>query len=301
MTTIAGRAGGVTDRAPAWTLTILSMTSVQLGTALATGLFATVGPAGTVWLRFSAGALIFLAMRRPTLRGRSRQELVSALALGAVTGLMSVSFLSAVARIPLGTTVAIEFLGPLVVAVLSAPSRARLALPILALAGVLILTEPWVAGAVDPVGVLFALGAATGWALYIVLTAHVGDRFEGLEGLSITIPIAALTAAVIGVPQAAGNITLLTLVAAVGLAVLQPVVPFSLELLALRRLTKTAFGTLMALEPAIGMLMGAIVLAQMPTPIQVLGIALVVVAGIGAARGGSREPVALPAAGLPPA
>src|SRR5436190_1213244 len=162
MTAIVDRASEATDRAPAWTLTILSMTSVQLGTALATGLFATVGPAGTVWLRFSAGALIFLAMRRPTLRGRPRQELVSAL----------------------------------------------------------------------------ALGAATGWALYIVLTAHVGDRFEGLEGLSITIPIAALTAAVIGVPQAAGNITLLTLVAAVGLAVLQPVLPFSLELLALRRLTK---------------------------------------------------------------
>jgi inner membrane transporter RhtA len=272
------------------------MTSVQLGTALATGLFGAVGPAGTVWLRFSAGALIFLALRRPRLRGRSRQELASVLALGAVTGAMSVCFLSAVARLPLGTTVAIEFLGPLIVAVAAAPSRGRLVLPVLALSGVLLLTQPWVAGAVDPIGVLLAAGAATGWALYIVLTAHVGDRFEGLEGLSITIPIAALTAAVVGVPQAAaGQLTLLTLVPALGLALLQPVLPFSLELLALRRLTKSAFGTLMALEPAIGMLIGGIVLAQMPTPLQALGVALVVVAGIGAARGGDRNPLPPPA------
>jgi inner membrane transporter RhtA len=292
----AARIAGATDRAPAWSLTILSMTSVQLGTALATGLFGAVGPAGTVWLRFSAGALIFLAIRRPRLRGRSRNELASALALGVTTGAMSVCFLSAVARIPLGTTVAIEFVGPLVVAVASAPSRGRLALPALALGGVLLLTQPWVVGAVDPLGVLLAAGAATGWGLYIVLTAQVGDRFEGLEGLSITIPIAALTAAVVGVPQAAaGQLTLTTLVAALGLAVLQPVLPFSLELLALRRLTKSAFGTLMALEPAIGLTIGALVLAQAPTVLQALGVALIVVAGIGAARGGGRSPLPPPA------
>jgi inner membrane transporter RhtA len=289
MTAAASPALGVTDRAPAWSLAILSMTSVQLGTALATGLFEAVGPAGTVWLRFTAGGLIFLAMRRPRLRGRPRRELLSGLALGAVTGAMSVLFLSAVARIPLGTTVAIEFVGPLAVSVGSDRRVGRLALPVLALGGVLLLTEPWVAGAVDPVGVLLAAGAAAGWGLYIVLTAHVGDRFEGLEGLSLTIPVAAITAAVVGVPQAtAGSVTPLVLVAAAGLAILQPVLPFSLELLALRRLSKAAFGTLMALEPAIGLLIGAIVLAQMPTALQALGIALVVVAGIGAARGGGR-------------
>jgi inner membrane transporter RhtA len=275
---------------PAWSLAILSITSVQLGSALATGLFASVGPAGTAWLRFSAGALFFLALRRPRVLGRTRGELLAALALGAVTGAMTVCFLSAIARLPLGTTVAIEFLGPLVVAVLGTRSVARLAWPIIALAGVLLVTEPWV-GSVDPVGILFAGGAAIGWGSYILLTARVGDRFEGLEGLSITIPIAAVVSALVGVPQAFGHVTPTIVLAAVGLAVLQPLLPFSLELLVLRRLSTATFGTLMALEPAVGMAIGAIVLAQVPTAFQAIGVALVVLAGIGVTRGGRAEPV----------
>jgi inner membrane transporter RhtA len=280
--------GKGTDRAPAWSLAVLSMTSVQVGTALATGLFGTIGPAGVVWLRFTAGALVFLALRRPRLRGRARWELGAALVLGAVTGLMSVAFLMAVARLPLGTTVAIEFLGPLTVAVAGTRRLARLAWPPLAFAGVLLLTEPWM-GTVDPLGVVFAIAAAVGWASYIVLTAHVGDRFEGLEGLSITIPIAAVASAVVGIPEAAGGLSPAIVLAGFGLALLQPVVPFSLELLALRRLTKSAFGTLMALEPAIAMVIGALVLAQIPTVAQVVGVGLVVLAGVGATRGGARD------------
>jgi inner membrane transporter RhtA len=275
---------------PAWSLAILSITSVQLGSALATGLFASVGPAGTAWLRFSAGALFFLALRRPRVLGRTRGELLAALALGAVTGAMTVCFLSAIARLPLGTTVAIEFLGPLVVAVLGTRSVARLAWPIIALAGVLLVTEPWV-GSVDPVGILFAGGAAIGWGSYILLTARVGDRFEGLEGLSITIPIAAVVSALVGVHQAFGHVTPTIVLAAVGLAVLQPLLPFSLELLVLRRLSTATFGTLMALEPAVGMAIGAIVLAQVPTAFQAIGVAFVVLAGIGVTRGGRAEPV----------
>jgi inner membrane transporter RhtA len=275
---------------PAWSLAILSITSVQLGSALATGLFASVGPAGTAWLRFSAGALFFLALRRPRVLGRTRGELLAALALGAVTGAMTVCFLSAIARLPLGTTVAIEFLGPLVVAVLGTRSVARLAWPIIALAGVLLVTEPWV-GSVDPVGILFAGGAAIGWGSYILLTARVGDRFEGLEGLSITIPIAAVVSALVGVPQAFGHVTPTIVLAAVGLAVLQPLLPFSLELLVLRRLSTATFGTLMALEPAVGMAIGAIVLAQVPTAFQAIGVAFGVLAGIGVTRGGRAEPV----------
>jgi inner membrane transporter RhtA len=161
--------------------------------------------------------------------------------------------------------------------------------PALALVGVLLLTEPW-QGTVDLIGVLLAVISAVGWATYIVLTQHVGDRFEGLQGLSITIPVAAVTAAVIGVPQAAGNITWQVVLTAFGLALLLPVIPFSLEMLALRRLTTSAFGTLMALEPAFGLLMGVIVLSQIPHVGQIAGVALVVVAGIGAERSGHREP-----------
>ena len=137
-------------------------------------------------------------------------------------------------------------------------------------------------------GVAFAALAAVGWATYIVLTQKVGERFDGLQGLSITIPVAALTAAVIGVPQAWGQVTWSVLAAALGLALLLPVLPFSLELLALRRLTTAAFGTLMALEPALGLVIGLVVLAQVPGILQVLGVVLVVIAGVGAERRGHR-------------
>lgn len=281
-------ASTTSDRLPAWSLAVLAIVSVQLGSAFATGLFGSIGPAGTVWLRHTFGALLFLAIRRPRLRGRSRGELAAAVGLGVITGMTTVCFLTAVSLIPLGTAVAIEFLGPLVVSVIGARSLSRVIWPVLAFAGVLVLTEPW-AGAVAPLGIALAGAAAFGWGAYILLTARIGDRFEGLEGLSITIPIAALAAAFFGAPQAIANVTPLIALATLGLALLQPVSVFALELTALRRLTTTAFGTLMALEPAAGMLVGALILAQIPSPVQVAAVALIVVAGVGATRGGARE------------
>ena len=276
------------ERVPAWLLAFLAIISVQLGAALSTGLFDAVGPAGTVFLRMTAGALILVALHRPTLRGRSRRELAYALALGATTGAMTVLFLEAVARIQLGTVVAIEFLGPLAVAVIGTRSLARLLWPALGFGGVLLLTEPW-SGQADAIGILLAAGAGIGWAVYILLTARVGDRFAGIEGLSITIPIAALVAAIFGAPQAAGHITFEVILIATGLALLQPIAVFGLEMLALRRITTSAFGTLMALEPAVALVVGGVLLAQVPTLVQAAGIGLVVVAGIGAARSGARE------------
>lgn len=281
-------AAATSDRVPGWSLAVLSIIVVQLGSAFATGLFDSIGPAGTVFLRHTFGALIFLALRRPRLRGRSRGELAAAVGLGAITGITTVCFLTAVSLIPLGTAVAIEFLGPLVVSVLGARRPMRMIWPALAFVGVLVLTQPW-AGAVAPLGIGFAGAAGVGWGAYILLTARVGDRFEGLEGLSITIPVAAVTAAFFGAPQAIANVTPLIALATLGLALIQPVSVFALELTALRRLTTTAFGTLMALEPAAGMLIGAIILAEIPSPLQVGAVALIVVAGIGATRGGSRE------------
>jgi len=285
----AARTSRIADRAPAWSLAVLAMTLIQVGAALSTGLFDVMGPSGTAWLRLCAGAVIFLALRRPRLRGRPRAELLGVLGLGTISGLMTLAFLEAIARIPLGTTVAIEFLGPLAVAVIGARSLASLAWPVLALAGVLALTEPWT-GAVDPVGIALAVAAGVGWGAYILLTARVGDHFEGLEGLSVTIPVAAIVATLIAGPGAARLVTPTAIAAAFGLALLMPVIPYSLELLALRRLTTSAFGTLMALEPALAMLMGVIVLAQVPKPLEVGGVALVVVAGMGATRGGHRRP-----------
>ena len=279
----------MTQRIPAWLLAVASMVIVQLGAALATTQFGLLGPAGTAWLRLTAGALIFLCLARPTLSDYSRRDLQFAVILGVVSGLMTVAFLCAIERIPLGTTVAIEFLGPLGVAVARSHSRRALIWPLLAFIGVVAMTQPWT-GDIDPLGLLFACIAGSGWAAYIVLTQRVGDVFAGLKGLAITIPVAAVVSALVGVPQAWGHITPAILIQSFGLALLMPVLPFALELVALRRLTTAAFGTLMALEPALGTVFGVLLLSQIPDFLQVVGVALVVVAGVGAERSGHRNP-----------
>jgi inner membrane transporter RhtA len=218
-----------------------AMLSVQLGSALSVGLISSVGPAGTAWLRLSMGALLFLALARPPLRTVRRSDVPALLGLGITTGLMTIVFLAAIERIPLGTAVAIEFLGPLTVAAVRSHNTRALTWPSLALLGVVLLTEPW-HGEVNLAGVAFAGLGATGWATYILLTQRIGDRFTGIGSLSITITIAAVTAAAVGIPQAAGHLTLGILATAAGLAILLPALPFALELLALRQMTPTAFG-----------------------------------------------------------
>jgi inner membrane transporter RhtA len=274
---------------PPWGLAIAAMFSVQLGSALSVGLISTVGAGGTAWLRLSMGAIIFLILSRPPLRSIRRRDVPALLALGIATGVVTIAFLAAIERIPLGTAVAIEFLGPLTVAAVRSGSRRALIFPAVALAGVIMLTEPW-QGEVNLAGIAFAGLSGTGMAAYILLTQTIGDRYRGIGALSITITIAAVTAAVIGIPQASGNLTPEIFLIAAGLALLLPVLPFAFEMLALRRMTPTAFGTLMAVEPAIGVLLGLMVLHQQPSPTQILGVLLVVFAGAAAQRGGRRDP-----------
>ena len=273
---------------PPWGLAIVAMLSIQLGSALSVQLVFQVGPAGFAWLRLTAGALILLTLARPPLRTVRRRDIPVLVGLGVTTGLVTITFLAAIERIPLGTAVAVEFLGPLSVAAVRSHNKRALAWPALALIGVVLLTEPW-KGDINLAGLGFAGLAAIGWAGYILLTQRVGDRFAGIGGLSLTVPIAAATAAVAGIPQATGQLTLGIVAAAVGLALLHPVLPFAFEMFALRRMTHTAFGTLMAIEPAIGVLLGLLVLHQTPSIIQVVGILLVVLAGTAAQRGGRRR------------
>jgi inner membrane transporter RhtA len=271
-----------------WTLAVAAMLSVQLSAAFSIGVIAEAGAAGTAWLRLTAGAVVFLALARPPLRQIRRPDVPVLVALGMASGLMGVMFLAAIERIPLGTCVAIEFLGPLTVAAVRSHNKQALIWPVLALLGVVLLTEPW-QGAIDPVGVGFAVVAATGWGAYIVLTQRVGDRFTGIKGLALTVPIAAVTTAFVGIPQAAGHLSPDVIAASIGLALLFPVLPFALEMAALRRMTHAAFGTLMALEPAFGVLIGLLVLDQRLSLLAAAGILLVVGAGAGAQRGGRRQ------------
>jgi len=266
------------------------MLSIQTGSALSISLFPAVGPAGTAWLRLSLGAVILLLLVRPRLSLIRRDNIVGLLSLGAATGVMTSAFLSALDRIPLGTTVAIEFLGPLTVAALSGKNIRAALWPLLALVGVVLLTRPWT-GAVDLIGVAFALLAATCWGLYIVFTQQVGDRFSGIQGLALATPVAAVTAAVVGVPQAWGNMSVEVLVWGVVLAILTPVFPFALEMLALKRMNKRAFGTLMAVEPGVATGIGLLLLLQVPELLDALGIAFVVAAGIATQRDATRPPL----------
>lgn len=282
-----GRPAKALLRAPAWSLAVMAMLSVQLGAAISVDLFAEVGVAGTAWLRMTIGAIGFIAIARPKYWQWSLRELRAPMLLGVITGGMTLAFLAAIDLLPLGTAVAIEFLGPLTVAALHSKTAKALAWPGLALIGVLLLTEPW-QGNANLLGICYALLAGVGWGLYIVVTQHVGDRFSGVDGLSIALPIAALTTAIVGIPQAAGHLTLQVLAVGVLAAILLPIIPWTFELYALRRLTKSAFGTLMALEPGIAIIIGVIVLHQVPQLIQLAGIVCVVLAGIAAERTGHR-------------
>jgi inner membrane transporter RhtA len=271
---------------------VVAMLCVQLGIAVSIGLIGRLGTEGTAWLRLAWAGLLLVVLVRPPLRSFTRRGLLTCGALGTVTAGVTFLFMAAVARIPLGTASALEFLGPLGVAVARGRGRARWwALP--AATGVLLLTEPW-RGGTDPVGVGFALAAACCWAGYIVLTQKVGDEATGLDGLAVSMPVAGLVATVaVALTDARPLLHALDpalLLVGLGLAILLPVVPFSLEMLALRRLNAGSFGTLMALEPAIALTIGLLALGQVPSWSAVLGIGFVVAAGIGAERTGARHP-----------
>ncbi|WP_372666028.1 EamA family transporter [Amycolatopsis kentuckyensis] len=275
------------------TLAVAAMLCVQLGLAVSIGLFDRIGPEGAAWLRLAWAGVLLVVLVRPRPSSFRRTTFAACAALGVVTAGMTMLFMEAVARLPLGTASALEFLGPLTVAI-TRGRGGRKVWPAFAAVGVVLLTQPWQGGA-DLAGVGFALAAAVCWASYILLTQRVGDEVAGVRGLAVSMPVAGLVATLVYGPAVLGHLTWQLLLTGLGLAVLLPVVPFSLEMLALRRLTTSAFGTLMSLEPAIALVIGLVVLHQVPDAAAVAGVAFVVVAGVGAERTGAREPVKQPA------
>jgi len=280
-------------------MALASMSCVQLGLAASVGLLDRTGADGAAALRLMCAGALALLLLRPRPRSMTRGSLAAAAALGVVTAGVTVLFMQAVGRIPLGTASALEFLGPLSVAVGRSRSARQLAWPALALAGVLLLTRPWSGGA-DLVGVGFALAAAACWAAYILLTQAVGDAVEGLQGLAVSLPVAGVVAVGVAGPGFVTSLSPDLVLVGLGLAMLLPVVPFSLEMLALRRLDAAAFGTLMSLEPAIAALVGLVLLHQSPGLLSALGVALVVAAGAGATRSGDRATADAPVSGGEP-
>nr|WP_327791247.1 EamA family transporter [Rhizobium herbae] len=264
---------------------LLSMSSVQFGSAFSAPAIAAYGPFGTTWLRLIwAAALLAIVVRPPILR-YSRAQWQTAGLLGASMAGMTLCFFAAIERIPLGLAVAIDFLGPLAVATFAFGLGWRLVWPLIAGGGVLLLAHDGNGWIGDPTGILFAFGAATGWGLYIVLMKKAGNAFEGLQGLSMSLIVAAIVATPFGLMEVS-RMTVEGVAAVAGLALLVPLIPYALEMIALRRMSTSSFGILMSLEPAIGAIAGFLVLSQPMTALQIAGTVLVVAASAGATATG---------------
>lgn len=276
---------------PVW-LVLIGIASVQLGAGIAKSLFDEISPTTIVWLRLVTSAVVLWLVARPVLRGRTRQDWWVVLGFGLSLGTMNWAIYQSFARIPLGIAVTIEFVGPLLLAVLGSRRARDLVWVLLAGLGVLLLGFERVD--LDPVGVLFALLAGAAWASYILLSASTGRRWPGIDGLTLAsiVATAMLTPFALGVGGSALTDPRILLVgAAVGL--LSSVIPYTCELVALRSLRPATFGILMSLEPAAAALAGLVVLGELLTPVQLAAMACVVAASVGATRahGTVAEPV----------
>jgi inner membrane transporter RhtA len=267
-------------------LVLIGILSVQVGAAIAKGLFGEISPTAMVWLRLLTSALVLAVLARPMLRGKSRRDWIVVLGFGASLATMNWAIYQSFSRIPLGIAVTIEFIGPLALAVIGS-HRARDAVwVVLAAAGVVLLgferTD------LDLAGVAYAVLAGAAWAAYILLSASTGRRWPGFDGLAVASVAAATAMAVPALVDAGGDLwdgRILLIGALVGL--LSSVIPYSCELVALRSLRPAVFGILMSLEPAAAALAAIVVLQETLSAVQWLAIGCVVAASIGATRSGS--------------
>ena len=306
------RSGPQVGPAPAALLVLAGIVSVQVGAGLAGRLFTEFGPAGVTGLRlWWSGLIVAVAGGRPAIRAlravasdHAWRDLAIAVAFGLVLGVMNFAIYQSFARIPLGVAVTIEFLGPLTVAVAASRRRLDAAWVILAAGGVLLLTQggaglvasaghgarragPLLGLSTEATGVMFGIIAAACWAAYILLSRATGRRFSGSSGLVIAMVVAAVL--VTGPAVATAGAALFhpaAIAAGLTIGLLSSVIPYRLELEALRRVPARVFGIWMSLEPAVAGLVGLALLGEALVARQWLGIALVVVACAGAARAG---------------
>lgn len=278
------------DRVPAPLLVLAGIVSVQFGGALAQTLVPVIGAGGSVVMRLAFATVLLLAVVRPRWRGHSRRAWATVAAFGVALGLMNFTFYGSLAHLPIGVAVTIEFIGPLALAA-SLSRRLVDGLAVLAAGGGVVLisealTVPF--AELEWAGIGLALAAGGFWAAYIVLSGRTGAAFPRLEGLALAMVVASVVTLPLGVasiPQWTGE----SLLKGFGIAVLSSVLPYSLELLALRRLSAQVFGILLSLEPAAAALAGLLVLGQRLHPTQLLGMGFVVAAsalvlGLGARK-----------------
>ncbi|TBV01541.1 EamA family transporter [Pseudomonas dryadis] len=263
---------------------LASMFSIQLGASLSLGVMENFGSYTTTWIRLCFAAVIVYLIARPNFLSFDRRQWVAALSLGAAMALMTTSVFAAIQSAPLGLVIAINFLGPISVALLGLSGYRAYTWPALSLVGVLLIAYNGTAWVTDTRGLLFSFGAAIGWAGYILLMKRVGSQFKGLQGLSVSLLSAALIMTPIGLSSATELRNPELFLYGAGLAILVPLLPYILEMQALRQLSSMSFGLLMSVEPAIGALLGFLILSQALSTMQVVGVVCVVAASIGALR-----------------
>jgi inner membrane transporter RhtA len=274
-------------------LLVVAMVSVQGGASIAKQLFATLGPAGTVALRVAFAALMLVVVERPWRHRLDVKALRVIVAYGAALGTMNLTFYLALARIPLGLAVAIEFAGPLAVAVLASRRPLDALWVMLAVVGIVSLLPLGAVdagAALDPVGVAMALAAAACWAIYIVIGRRAGTVAPSGAATAIGMVVAALVALPVGIAQAGGALLNLSVWPfALGVALLSSAIPYSLEMRALKVLPAKTFGILMSLEPAMAAIFGLTVLGERLTPMQWGAIGCVMAASAGSTWAQGRE------------
>ena len=294
LTSSVGRARSLV---PAPLMLLIGMFTLHTGSSLAVHAFAMADPATVTWLRLTWAAVLLLCLGGPSLwravRAATRRELGAVVILGTASAGMMLFYSEATARIELGTATSIEFLGTLVVAVAALRRRRELVWIIAAAIGVVCLTQPW-QGELDLVGLGFALAGALCVIGYIVLTQRVGAGFGAVHGLALSMTVSSLVTAPLGAPGVFTDPNPELIGFTLLIALLFPMVPFLLEMVTLQRMSRTSYSTFSSLEPAVALVMGMVVIGQAPVVVQVVGMALVVIAGVGATRGDRRPEPAVP-------
>jgi inner membrane transporter RhtA len=272
---------------PVW-LVMVSIVSVQTGAGVAKNLFEELPPAAVVWLRLLTSAVLLVLLVRPALRARSRTDWLVVVGYGVALAMMNFLIYQAFARIPLGIAVTIEYLGPLAIAILG--SRRRIDLLWAGLAGLGVVALGLESGSMDPLGILFAVLAAVAWAGYILLSAATGQRFSGASGLAFASVVGVVIMAPAGIAE--GGAALLDwrlLLFGLVVGVLSSIVPYTLELNALRRMPPRVFGVLMSLQPAAAAVVGLVLLGELLSLWQWFAVGCVIVASAGSTRTSARE------------
>ncbi len=270
------------QRIPAPLLVVLAIVSAQTGSAVARTLFDELGVTGTALLRLSIGGIVLLAILRPPVRSWTRGQWSAAALLGIALAGMNVAFYHSLDLVPLGVAVTVEFTGPLLVALVQTRRLVDFGFALLAATGVVLLGLRATSGNVEALGLLLAFTAGLFWAAYIVASARVGRVLPGVDGLAVAFALGAVLVLPFGASEASAVLDDPSLlIGASVVALLSSIIPYGLELVALRRMLTRVFGVLMSLEPAAAAISGWIILDQRLGPTELAALVLVSLASVG--------------------